>query len=153
MRGSGKAVFPNEQALASNITRAFHKGLVAGEQEREGCTIWVNRDDALTYVTGFIGLARESRDQVYQPSKRNGPLVTGGVNISRHRQDNGGTSRPIQESGHPYSIVMGGDIIPLVDENGKPIASLTDTRAALVALKQLRVGLYREIKGKLVRVV
>ena len=150
IRGNGKVVFPNLDALTSNLTRAFHKGLVIGEQHKENSVIWVNRDGALDYIAGYVELAKASPNaKIHLPFRRKNTRPKGKVDISKYAQP--GT--PVQqEAGHQYSVVMGGEIIPLLDE-GRPVKCLTDKCAALMALKQLQVGLYREINGKLVRVV
>lgn len=149
IRGNGKPVFRNLDSLGSHVTRAFHKGLITGEQHREGSTIWVNRDDALDYLAQYIELAKASPNaKIHLPSKKKGTLVKSAGDIAKYRQ----AGTPVQETGHQYSVVMGGEIIPLLDE-GRPATCLTDKCAALMALKQLQVGLYRETNGKLVRVV
>jgi len=148
IRGNGKVVFPNLDALTSNLTRAFHKGLVSGDQHKENSVIWVNRDGALDYIAGYVELAKASPNaKIHLPYRRK--KLARKVDVSKYAQP--GT--PVQqEAGHQYSVVMGGEIIPLLDE-GRPVKCLTDKCAALMALKQLQVGLYREINGKLVRVV
>lgn len=151
IRGNGKAVFPNLDALTSNLTRAFHKGLVIGEQHKENSVIWVNRDGALDYIAGYVELAKASPNaKIHLPFRRKNTRPKGQVDISKYAQP--GTPVQQEEAGFHYSVVMGGEIIPLLEE-GRPAKCLTDKCAALMALKQLQVGLYREINGKLVRVV
>lgn len=150
-RGNGKVVFPHLDALTSNLTRAFHKGLITGEQHKEGAVIWVNRNSALDYIAGYVELAKASPNaKIHLPFRRKNARPSGKVDISKYAQQPGTPVQP--ETGHQYSVVMGGEIIPLLDE-GRPATCLTDKCAALMALKQLQVGLYREINGKLVRVV
>ena len=153
IRGNGKVVFPNLDALTSNLTRAFHKGLVIGEQHKENSVIWVNRDSALDYTAGYVELAKASLNaKIHLPWRRKNARPKGQVDISKYAQPGTPVRQQEEEAGSHYSVVMGGEIIPLL-RDGRPVKCPTVQCAALKALKQLQVGLYREINGKLVRVV
>ena len=58
-RKNGKPVFKNLQAFVSNLTRAYHHGLIRGHSPNRRM-IWLERDSALAYVRAYAKLAKRS---------------------------------------------------------------------------------------------
>ncbi len=75
-RGNGKPIFPDLQSLISNLSRAFRNGLISGEKNGPRTT-WVNREDALNYLTRYVETAKASTStKIFMGSRRAGPPVS-----------------------------------------------------------------------------
>ena len=60
LRSNGKAVFPDNAALASGLNYAFRKGLIDGAQEKPNAPIWLERESALNYIATYVEAAQAS---------------------------------------------------------------------------------------------
>lgn len=139
---NGDLVFKDLLALESQLTYAFKKGLIKGQQGGSNKAIFLEFDSALRYVTYYMDMATTQTGRVYIPAKHGAIWeradeeaihVVGG----EHSQIELPHELKAQEHSHEYAVIRSGsDMLRLVksDETNKFV---TLGGAAVAALEQL----------------
>ena len=144
-RPCGRAIFDTFEHLRSNLTTAFHKGLVGGYREGgKRSRLWVDKESTLSYVSKYVDVAKKGR--VYWPAKNSEPFTGKSMN-PRYQED---FPAPVEEEqvvmegvlGNRY-VVVWGDTVELVTSQCGPVPGLYTERceAAEAALDMLGIQL------------
>ena len=146
-RKNGQPVWKSQDALRSNMTRAFHMKLLSGHQPSQK-VIWVDRESALSYVTRYSQAAKSTPLKHVRMNKmprakgaaatRISPVIASNGN---HKRNGNGVSHK-EPKGCLYVIKNGDSIRHLRNGSGGELFE-SEEAALVAAFKQLDVSLYR----------
>jgi len=145
-RGSGKPVFSTRDALRSHLTKAFHKGLISGQQAGRKSTIWLDKDAAMSHVIDYAEACKNADYVSGYTLKRLGHNNDGRSNGGR---SNGGRSVVEQEEVTEFRYII-------IDPDGDVVCACGDkhkskAEAALSLVERWGLVFYRVDGSKLTK--